>query len=49
MFSTSILDALATFGYVAAAGGLACCVLAYFALPKLIKIAFTDRSDDENS
>ncbi len=46
MFSTSILDSLVTFGYVAAAGGLVLCVIAYFTLPKIIKAAF--QTEDEN-
>ena len=49
MFSTSILDSLTTFGYIAAGGGLVCCVIAYFALPKIIKFAFQSEDEDEDS
>ena len=49
MFSTSILDAMATFGYAISAFGVVCCVIAYFALPKLVKIAFSEGGNDEDS
>ncbi len=49
MFSTSILDSLVTFGYLAAALGLGCCIIGYFALPKLIKSAFEDEDKNEDS
>ena len=45
MFSTSILDALATFGYVAAAFGLLLCVMTYYAIPKMAKLII---ENDEN-
>ena len=49
MFGNSVLDAMATFGYLAAALGLGVCVIAYFAVPKLIKVAFGQGEEDENS
>ncbi len=49
MFSTSILDAMATFGYAVSAFGVVCCVIAYFALPKLIKTALSEGDKDEDS
>ena len=48
MFGNSILDALAGFGYLAAALGFVACVIAYFAIPKLIKMALNSGEDDES-
>ncbi len=42
MFSNTILDAMATFGYFAAAVGVMMCIVAYYAIPKLIKSVFKD-------
>ena len=47
MFSSSILNAMVTFGYVAGAVGFITCVIAYFAIPKMIK-NLTGGSNDEN-
>ena len=40
MFMASILDALALFGYVSIAMGIMLCIIAYFAIPKIIKSFF---------
>ena len=40
MLTNTVLNAMATFGYLMGFIGLAACVLAYFALPKLIKSLF---------
>jgi len=45
MFSNTILDALATFGYFFAAVGVMMCIVAYYALPKLIKSIFKDEEE----
>ena len=49
MFNNVILDSLATFGYFAAAIGVVVCVIAYFAIPKLVQIAFSQEDKNENS
>lgn len=45
MFSTSILDAFAMFGYVFAAFGLLLCIMTYYAIPKMAKLIIRN---DEN-
>ena len=45
MFSTSILDAFATFGYVLAFFGLLLCIMTYYAIPKMAKSII---KNDEN-
>ena len=49
MFTTSVLDSLATFGYFVAFAGLLCCVLAYFVLPAIIRnsIGGDDKNEDK--
>jgi len=49
MFSMSVLNSLATFGYFMAAFGFILCILAYFAIPKLIKKLFQGGDNNENS
>ena len=45
MFSTSILDAIATLGYASAAFGLLLCIMTYHAIPKMAKLII---ENDEN-
>jgi len=47
MFSTSVLDAIATLGYVSALAGLMLCVIAYFAAPKMIKMIIRNDENDK--
>ena len=47
MFSSSMLNAMVTFGYIAGAVGFISCVIAYFAIPKIIK-NLTGGSNDKN-
>ena len=47
MFSTSILDAMVTFGYVSAVLGFALCVIAYFAAPKMVKMIIRNDENDK--
>jgi len=47
MFTTSILDAMATLGYVSAAFGLLLCIMAYYAIPKMAKIIIENNEDNK--
>ena len=49
MFNNTVLDALATFGYLASAIGIFLCLIAYFAIPKLVQTAFSKEENNENS
>jgi len=47
MFGNSILDALATFGYVAGFLGIGGCIIVYFAAPKMIKLILNNEDNNE--
>ena len=48
MFTNSILDSLAMFGYVVGFLSICLCILAYFAIPKLIKMIFENEEEAKN-
>ena len=47
MFDNTILDTVATFGYIAGFMGILACVVAYFVLPKAIKMLLNDDDKKE--
>ena len=49
MFSTSVLDALATLGYVSAIFGLMMCILTYYAIPKVAKVLIRNNNKGVNN
>lgn len=48
MFSTSVLDALATLGYAAAVFGLMICILTYYAIPRAAKVLIKNNNKGVN-
>ena len=41
-----MIETLITFGYVAGAVGLVCCIVGYFVFPKMIKATFAESKSD---
>jgi hypothetical protein len=46
MDTNTILNTMATFGYAAGFLGILACVIAYFALPKAIKLIFDNKEEE---